>query len=100
MGDLQQDAHAVSGLSGGVPARPVAELFHDRERVAHSLVAPSALKVNDGPDAAGVVLKAGVVKRILLSVFHTFTHQFHRYEKGKPSRTSPGTCLLFQFTAV
>ena len=73
VGHLEQYAHAVAGLSGSVPARTVAQLLHDGERVADGLMAGLALQVHHSADAAGVVLKSGVVQGLFLSVFHGLT---------------------------
>ena len=72
VGDLQQNTHAVAGLARGILSRPVLQLFHDLQRVVHRLMGLSALDVHNGPNAAGVVLEAGVVQgghgpRFLLS---------------------------------
>ena len=61
MGNLQQDAHAVAGLSGGVLAGPVLQLFHDFQRVIHGAVVGLAVDADDGADAAGVMLQLGDV---------------------------------------
>ncbi len=63
VGDLQQDTHAVAGPALGVLASPVLQLFHDLQRVVHRLMGLSALDVHNGPDAAVVVLKPGIVQR-------------------------------------
>ncbi len=61
VGHLEQQAHAVAGLSGGVLSGAVLQLFHDLQRVVHRLMGLSALDVHDRADAAGVVLKTGAV---------------------------------------
>lgn len=61
MGNLQQDAHAVTGLSSGVLAGAVLQLFHDLQRVVHRLVGGDAIDGYHGADAAGVVLQGQVV---------------------------------------
>ena len=68
MGDLEHDANAVAGLSGGVLAGAVLQLFHDFQSVVHGLVGFPALQVHHRTDAAGVVLKPGGVKGIVFLV--------------------------------
>ena len=60
--DLQQDAHAVAGPPFGVLAGAVLQMFDDGQRVADRLVAFAALDVHHGADAAGIVLKPGVIQ--------------------------------------
>ena len=70
--DLEQDAHAVAGLALGILAGPMFQPLHNGQRVADGLVALAALDVHHRADAAGVVLKAGVVQAdCLLLVHHT-----------------------------
>ena len=57
VGNLQKDAHAVAGLSSGVLAGAVLQLFHDLQRVVHGLVGGDAVNGYHGADAAGVVLQ-------------------------------------------
>ena len=68
--DLDQDAHAVAGLSPGVLAGPVLQLLHDLQGVVHCPVAGSSLNVHHGADAAGVVLKVRPVKALTVLSFH------------------------------
>ena len=62
MADLQQDAHAVAGPPFGVLAGAVLQMLDDGQRVADRLVAFAALDVHHGADAAGIVLKPGVIQ--------------------------------------
>ena len=108
MADLQKDAHAVAGAALGVLAGAVLQMLDDGQRVADGLVAFAALDVHHRADAAGVVLKAGVVQAgrafaqichpyPILSVFHTLTPRWRRSlpargPTGRPrcSRARPG----------
>ena len=58
MGDLDQNAHAVAGLAGGVLSGPVLQLFHDLQGSVHRLVGGTALGIHHSADAAGVVLES------------------------------------------
>ena len=62
VGNLEQDAHAVAGLSGGVLAGPVLQLFYDFQGVVHSAIGSAPLDVHHRADAAGVVLKLGTIQ--------------------------------------
>ena len=90
VGDLQQDAHAVAGLPGGVLARPVLQLLHDLQGVVHRGVGFPALDVHHAADAAGVVLKPGVIQPPLSAdvrsdCFHICT-PFHKRKRLKGVR--------------
>ena len=61
MGDLEQQANAVAGLSGGILARPMLQLFHDFQGLVHGVIGFAALDVHHRADAAGVVLELGTV---------------------------------------
>ncbi len=57
---LDQDPRAVSGV-GLCPARaPVSQVGQDGQRVANDLVRPLPADIDHHPEAAGVVLEAGV----------------------------------------
>ena len=63
--DLEHDANAVAGLALSVLAGTVFQLFHDLQGVIHGSMGLAALDVHYRADAAGVMLKAGVVKTLL-----------------------------------
>lgn len=69
VGDLEEDAHAVTGLSLSVLSRSMLQLLHDFQRTVHRLIALAALDVHHGSDAAGIVLKRRVIQAALLIAF-------------------------------
>ena len=87
VGDLEQNAHAVAGLSLGVPAGPVLQLFHNAQGVVYRLVTLTPLDVYHHADAAGIVLKLGIIEALLvialLSILSLHTHSL-------PSRSCYG----------
>ena len=80
MADLQQNAHAVTGLALGVLPGAVLQPLHDAQSVVHGLVALAALDVHHSADAAGIVLKLWIVQakgvRLLCKVLHSLSHPF------------------------
>ena len=80
MADLQQNAHAVTGLALGVLTGAVLQPLHDAQGVVHGLVALAALDVHHSADAAGIVLKLWIVQakgvRLLCKVLHSLSHPF------------------------
>jgi len=80
MADLQQNAHAVTGLALGVLTGAVLQPLHDAQSVVHGLVALAALDVHHSADAAGIVLKLWIVQakgvRLLCKVLHSLSHPF------------------------
>ena len=56
MRDLREDADTVAHFARGVLAGPVLELLHDVQSVVKDPVVFSAVDVNYGSDAAGIVL--------------------------------------------
>ena len=63
MRNLHHEAHAVAGFAAGVLAGAVLELFDDFERVVHGAVRLLAADADHRADAAGVVLKGGIIQR-------------------------------------
>ena len=59
--DLKHDADAVARFTGGVAPRAVAELFHDAQRVRNRAVRLCTAEIHNGADAAGIMLKSGIV---------------------------------------
>ena len=70
VGDLDHEAHAVTGLSGGILAGTVFQLFHDLQGVVHRLVGLDAPQAHHGADAAGVVFQAGIIQLVLRRFQH------------------------------
>ena len=61
VGNLQHDADAVTGLTLGVLAGAVLQLFYNRQCIVHRLVRFSALDIDDCADAAGIMLIPRIV---------------------------------------
>ena len=76
--DLQHDAHAVAGLALSVLAGAVLQSLDDGQCIADGLVALAALDVHHSADAAGVVLKLGVIQAegrgVFRIMFHCLSH--------------------------
>ena len=76
--DLQHDAHAVAGLALSVLAGAVLQPLDDGQCIADGLVALAALDVHHSADAAGVVLKLGVIQAegrgVFRIMFHCLSH--------------------------
>ena len=71
MGDLNQYAHAVAHLAGGVLSGPVLQPLHNGQSIIHNGVAGNAVDAHHGADAAGVVFKIGRIKGVIsLACFH------------------------------
>ena len=70
MGNLKQDTHPIAGLTGGVLAGAVLQLFHDLQGVVHRLVGGMAVNSNHRADAAGVVFPLGNIQSFLLHGSH------------------------------
>ena len=62
VGNLNHQAHAVSGFAGGVLAGAVLQLFHDFQGVIHRLIGFDSADADHGADTAGVVLKFQTVR--------------------------------------
>ncbi len=60
--DLQQDAHAVAGLTLGVLTGAVLQPLHDGQCIVHRLVAFTSLDIHHSANAAGIVLKLWIVQ--------------------------------------
>ncbi len=69
VGDLRENADAVAGIAGGVLAGAVRQALDDLQSIVHRHVRADALDAYDGADAAGVVLKSGIVQSHLVC-FH------------------------------
>ena len=80
MRDLEHQAHAVAGLSSGVLAGAVLQLFHDFQGVVHGLIGFIALQVHHRADAAGIVLKPGGVEGVVFLV--SSRHRDHSNQLG------------------
>ena len=74
MADLQQNAHAVTGLALGVLTGAVLQPLHDAQSVVHGLVALAALDVHHSADAAGIVLELRVIQAKRRGVFRKLIH--------------------------
>ena len=61
--NLHHETHAVAGFAAGVPAGAVLQLFDDLQRVVHGAVRLLAADADHRADAAGVVLKGGIIQR-------------------------------------
>jgi len=62
VGDLQEDARAVAGVRLAAARAAVEQVDQHLQGLAHDAVRFPALDVDDKPDAARVVLVAGIVK--------------------------------------
>ena len=76
VGDLEEHAGAVAGVSLEALAASVLEVDEDRERVVEGLVAADALEVRDCADAAGVVLVFAAVEASSAGLFLVLGHWF------------------------
>ena len=65
VGNLQKDAHAVSGLAFRVLSGSVLQMLYDLQSARHSGVALPALNIYNGADTAVVMLKACAVQSLL-----------------------------------
>ena len=92
LGHLDHQAHAVSGLAGGVLAGPVLQLLHDFQGAVHSGVGGRPLQIHHGADAAGIVFHPGIIDRYLsLAWFHNRRPPFlliRSHGAGGPIRRS------------
>ena len=86
VGDLRQNADAVTHLTGGVLAGSVLQLLHNVQRVIQNLVVLPAVDIYNTSDAAGIMfLHAGAAGTVLLLVQHSFSsfagadHRFFPY---------------------
>ncbi len=61
MENLDQDSHAVSGFAFRLLTGAVLQPFYDFQCVVYFGVALSSLNIYNGADAAGIMLKSGVV---------------------------------------
>lgn len=88
--DLQQNAHAVTGLTFSILAGTVLQPFHNGQCIVHGLVAFAALDIHHSANAAGIVLKLWIVQTkgvfLLCKVFHRLSHP---YLKSSPVRHPP-----------
>ena len=57
MGHLQQHAHTVAYLPGGILTGPVLQPLHNGQGIVHHIVAGNAVDIHNGTDAAGIVLE-------------------------------------------
>ena len=89
--DLEQNAHAVAGLAFGVLAGAVFQMLDDGQRIADRLMAFAALDVHHGADAAGIVLKLGIIEAEGRCAFgkliHFLSHPILSCLKGSGRRT-------------
>lgn len=67
---LGQNAHAVAGLSLGVPAGAMLQIFHNGQRVGYDPVAFATVDIGDGADTAAVMLPLGAVQGVGYRRFH------------------------------
>ena len=88
MGDLEQEAHAVAGLPGGVLSGTVLQFLDDLEGVVYRFVGLPAFEVHHRADAAGVVLETRVVK----GMFHG--------DHSVPVRVSGGIAPVYRFSVL
>ena len=61
---LDQDSRAVSGVGLGPARSPVSQVGEDGQRLANDLVRPLPADIHHQPEAAGVVLEAGIVQAL------------------------------------
>ena len=95
--DLEQDAHAVAGFAFGVLAGAVFQMFHDGQRIADRLMAFAALDVHHGADAAGIVLKPGIIQadrrfafgKLIHFPFPSYSVMYERQRRGHSSARRP-----------
>ena len=76
MADLQQNPHAVAGLSQGILAGTVLQTLHDLQGVVHGLMGLFPVDVHHGTDAAGIPLIDGAVSQPLFLRHHGFIPRF------------------------
>ena len=78
VGDLEEDAHAVTGLAFSILAGTMLQPLHNGQRIVHRLMALAALDVYHSANAAGIVLKLWVIQTkgvfLLCKVFHRLSH--------------------------
>ena len=83
MGDLEQDAHAVTGLAGSVLTGPVLQLFHDFQGIVHrrhGILRP--LMSTTAADTAGIMLKLRIIQPLLGAAFRSeFFHNVSPFRR-------------------
>ena len=82
VGDLRQNADAVTCLAFCILAGAVLQLFYDRKRILDDTSGTEALEVDDCTDTAVVVLKCGAVKPLCLvgRFISEIVHNFHPFK--------------------
>ena len=91
VGDLEEDAHAVAGLALGVFTSPMLQFLHDLQCVIHGLVRFTTLNIHHRANAAGIVLKGGVVQPLpLISLCSRLYHSYCPFPGGFRRILSPG----------
>ena len=61
MGHLDHQAYAIAHLAGGILAGAVLQFFHNLQRPVYGVIGLYPLNTDHRADAAGVMLKLGVV---------------------------------------
>ena len=95
--DLEQNAHAVAGFALGVLAGAVFQMLHDGQRIADRLVAFAAFDIHHGADAAGIVLKPGIIQadrrfafgKLIHFPFPSYSVMSERQRRGPLLRPAP-----------
>ena len=62
MRDLEHNANAIAGFTGGVLAGAVFQTLYNGKGVVYGGIVLGAVDVDDGADATVVMLKGGVIK--------------------------------------
>ena len=62
MGNLEHNANAVTGLTGGVLAGTVLQTLYNGKGIVYRGIVLGAVNVDNGTDAAVVMLEGGIVK--------------------------------------
>ena len=65
MGDLQQNAGAITGAGVATLSAAVKKMIEDRQAFAHNIVRFRALDVRNKSNPAPILLKGGVIKSLL-----------------------------------